>query len=157
MPSDIDEQCVDLCNLLNRLPFVETIESCAGHSEHPYWVFFKCVDIGVLSRLGRSVERNYSDGNWEIIVDSCDIDPYGMFWLRTKSILKNDQLNESLKHLIENIEYWFNDAFDNVNKTQTSYDAQNRVVRGLFFTHARGHPRSQNAACVNSDGHGAKK
>jgi len=113
MPSDIDEQCIELCDILNRLPFVETVESCAGHGEHPYWVFFKCVDIGVLSRLGRSVARNYSDGNWEIIVDSCDVDPYGMFWLRTKSILKDDQLNESLKHLIENIEYWFNDTFDN--------------------------------------------
>ena len=27
----------------------------------------------------------------------------------------------------------------------------------FFFTHARGHPRSQNSSCVNSDGHGAKK
>ena len=44
---------------------------------HPYWIFFKCYDIGVLSRLGRCVERNYSDGNWEIVVDSCDVDPYG--------------------------------------------------------------------------------
>lgn len=112
MPSDIDEQCVELCNTLNKLPFVETRESCAGHGEHPYWVFFRCHDAGVLSRLGRSVSRNYSDGNWEIVVDSCDTDPYGCFWLRTKRILNDNELNESLKQLIENINYWFSNEFD---------------------------------------------
>ena len=112
MPSDIDEQCVDLCNTLNKLPFVETYESCAGHGKYPYWVFFRCLDVGVLSRLGRCVARNYSDGNWEIVVDSCDGDPYGVFWLRTKRILNDGELNESLKQLIENINYWFSDDFD---------------------------------------------
>ena len=112
IPSDIDEQCVDLCNTLNRLPFIETMESCAGHGQHPYWIFFRCTDLGTLSRLGRVVAKNYSDGNWEIIVDSCDTDPYGCFWLRTKRILNDSELNESLKQLIENINYWFSDEFD---------------------------------------------
>ena len=112
LPSDMDEKCVDLCNTLNRLPFVETRESCSGHGEHPYWVFFRCTDIGVLSRLGRAVAKNYSDNNWEIVVDSCDGDPYGCFWLRTKEVLPDNVLDESLKNLIENILYWFDDVYD---------------------------------------------
>ena len=112
MPLDIDEQCLELCDILNRLPFVETRESCAGHGNHPFWVFFKCTNLGVIARLGRAVARNYSDNNWEIVVDSSDTDPYGMFWLRTKRILNDNELNESLKQLIENINYWFSDEFD---------------------------------------------
>ena len=112
LPNDIDKQCIDICNILNRLPETETYESCAGHSKHPFWVFFRCRSINTLSRLGRAISKNYSDGNWEIVIDSCDGDPYGCFWLRSKTILKDDELNESIKRLCENILYWFDDNFD---------------------------------------------
>lgn len=112
-PPDMDEQCIELYYLLNSLPDTNTFESCCGHEREVYMMFFRCFNIGVLSRLGRAVERNYSDGNWEIVVDSVDGDPCGCFWLRTKRILKKDELNESLTQLIDNIKYWFDDKFDN--------------------------------------------
>ena len=112
LPDDMDKDCVGLCNTLNRLPECETNESCCGHGERPYWIFFTCTDIHTLSRLGRAVDKRYSDGNWEIIVDSCDGDPIGRFWLRTKSVLADDVLKESVNGLIENILYWFGDEFD---------------------------------------------
>jgi hypothetical protein len=112
-PPDMDEQCIELYYLLNSLPDTNTFESCCGHEREVYMMFFRCFNIGVLSRLGRAVERNYSDGNWEIVVDSVDGDPCGCFWLRTKSVLKKDELNESLVQLIDNIKYWFDDMFDN--------------------------------------------
>lgn len=112
-PHDMDEQCIELYYLLNSLPDTNTFESCCGHEKEVYMMFFRCFNIGVLSRLGRAVERNYSDGNWEIVVDSTDSNPCGCFWLRTKSILKKDELDESLAQLIDNIKYWFNDRFDN--------------------------------------------
>ena len=112
LPDDMDKDCIDLCNTLNRLPGCETNESCSGHDKHEYWIFFTCTDIYTLSRLGRTVDKRYSDGNWEIIVDSCDGNPIGRFWLRTKTILQNDILKESINGLIENILYWFSDEFD---------------------------------------------
>lgn len=112
LPNDMDNECIDLCNTLNRLPHIHTYESCMGHGKHPFWVFFKCTDINELSRLGRAVERNYSDGNWEIVVDSCDTKPLGKFWLRAKTILPDEELNESVNGLIENILYWCKDEFD---------------------------------------------
>jgi len=112
LPDDMDKDCVELCNTLNRLPGCETYESCSGHGNHEYWIFFTCTNINTLSRLGRATFKTYSDGNWEIVVDSCDGDPIGRFWLRTKTILPNDILKESINGLIENILYWFNDEFD---------------------------------------------
>ena len=112
LPSDVDKYCVDICNLLNRMPDTQTYESCEGHFKNPFWVFFHCTNIGVLSRLGKCVERNYSDGNWEIVVDSCDTNPKGCFWLRTKNILTPKELKESLLGLIVNINHWFKDEFD---------------------------------------------
>ena len=111
-PSDMDEQCIELYYLLNSLPDTETFESCCGHEKEVYMMFFRCYSIDVLTRLGRAVDKNYSDGNWEIVVDSTDVSPYGCFWLRTKTVLKKDELDDSLKQLIENIEYWFDDEFD---------------------------------------------
>ena len=112
LPNDMDKECIELSNLLNRLPGVRTIESCMGHGKHPYWLFFQCMDINTLSRLSRAVCDRYSDGRWEIMCESGDGDPRGRFWLRTIEILDIDTLNKSIKELMENIEYWFQDEFD---------------------------------------------
>lgn len=112
LPSDVDCECVSICNTLNRLPDVETYESCSGHGERPFSVWFKCSNIDTLSRLGRAVDKNYSDGNWEIVLDSLDTRPRGCFWLRSKSVLSYDDLLRSLDELEVNIIYWFQDAFD---------------------------------------------
>ena len=111
-PSDMDEQCIELYYLLNSLPDTETYESCCGHGKEPYMMFFRCGSIDVLTRLGRAVNKNYSDGNWEIVVDSTDTSPYGCFWLRTKGVLDEHDLDSSLDNLIYSIRYWFSDEFD---------------------------------------------
>lgn len=120
-PSDIDEQCIELYYLLNSLPDTKTYESCCGHEKEPYMMFFRCNSIAVLTRLGRAVGRNYSDGNWEILVDTCDTHPYGCFLLKTKGILKTEELEFSLKGLIDSIRYWFKDDFDEYFKEQNSF------------------------------------
>lgn len=112
LPDDVDFECVSICNTLNRLPGLETHCSCSGHGERPFYIWFRCDNIDTLSRLGRVIDRRYSDGNWEIILDSCDGNPRGCFWLRTKSILPNNELYDSLAGLEENILYWFQDDFD---------------------------------------------
>ena len=112
LPLDMDEECVEICNTLNRLPDTETRESCQGHGEHPFWVFFKCTNIDVLTRLGRAVDKRYSDGNWEILVDDTDREPRGRFWLRAKHQYDVSTMEKSVKKLCDNILYWFNNEFD---------------------------------------------
>lgn len=116
LPKNMDVECIDLCNALNRLPGLETFESCCGHGNHPYHVFFKCTNIETISRLARAVDRNYSDGHWEIVADSTDTDPYGIFWLRTKTVLEGKELATSVTYLINGIMYWFDDKFDDYFK-----------------------------------------
>ncbi len=113
LPSDIDAECIDICNTLNSLPETETFESCCGHLRYRFSVWFFCYSIDVLSRLGRAVERNYSDGKWEIVVDSTDTYPNGVFWLRSKEPFKTEEeMRASVNNLIGNINHWVQDAFD---------------------------------------------
>lgn len=112
LPEFIDEQCIPLFYALNSLPGLRTFESCCGHGKAPFSMWFRCDNIDTLSRLGRAVGKNYSDNNWEIVVDTADIEPRGCFWLRTKTVLESDELNDSIAKLVENIEYWFDNKFD---------------------------------------------
>ena len=123
LPEDIDPLCIDLCNTLNTLQDTKTFESCSGHNKDIFSIWFKCYNSHVLSRLGRAVNKNYSDGNWEIVVDSTDTDPFGIFWLRTKTVLPEDELKESIKCLIENINHWFSDELDDYFEAN-AWDAQ---------------------------------
>ena len=110
---DMDKECIGICKLLNSLPTIQTFESCSGHLKDRFSVWFFCDSIEVLSRLGRAVERNYSDGKWEVVLDSTDTHPYGVYWLRSKSPFQNyEEMNESLQSLIANIRHWFKDEFD---------------------------------------------
>ena len=127
LPSDMDKDCVTICNILNTLPTVVTVESCCGHYEHPFWVWFHCGSIDVLTRLGRAVSKNYSNGDWEIVVDTSDTDPYGFFWLRSTKTFKNSlEMHDSLDMLCNNILWWFSDKFDEHFK-QTKYNKEKWV------------------------------
>lgn len=113
LPSDMDKELVDLCNILNRLPDTKTFESCCGHQKQRCMIFIKCNNIGVMKRLGRVVNRNYSDGRWELLVDDIDTRHEGVvLWLRTREVLGSYTLKVSIDGLINAIEYWFNDEFD---------------------------------------------
>ena len=47
-PKDIDRECVALCEALNCLAGIRTIESCCGHGEHPFRVWFKAENLEAL-------------------------------------------------------------------------------------------------------------
>ena len=44
-PPDMDEQCIELYYLLNSLPDTNTFESCCGHENEVYMMFFRCFNI----------------------------------------------------------------------------------------------------------------
>lgn len=111
-PMDIDEYCVDICNLLNRLPDTETCESCQGHGHQRSYIYFKCTNINVITRLGRVVDKRYSDGIWELVVNTGDVNPSGGFLLKTDGVYDETTIKISMKKLVDNIIYWFNDKFD---------------------------------------------
>lgn len=110
---NMDKECIKLCDILNSVPSIDTFESCCGHLKDRYSIWFFCNDIITISRLGRCVERNYSDGKWELLVDSTDTHPTGVFWLRSKVPFQSyDEMEKSVNELCNNIQYWFNTKFD---------------------------------------------
>lgn len=110
---NMDKECIKLCDILNSIPSVDTFESCCGHLKDRYSIWFFCNDIIAISRLGRCVERNYSDGKWELLVDTTDTHLTGVFWLRSKIPFQSyDEMEESVNELCINIQYWFNAKFD---------------------------------------------
>ena len=123
----MDAPCVELCDFLNRLPGLETSESCCGHCKTPYHLFFRCDSLDTLTRLGRAVDRRYSDGNWEIVLDSGDTHPKNRFWMRSLKPFNNFfDMDKSVKELIENIQYWFDNKFDKYFDSDGEYkDTEN--------------------------------
>ena len=48
---EMDQECVVLCDAINRIPGLRTIESCCGHGMHPYRIFYKVENMEKLAVL----------------------------------------------------------------------------------------------------------
>ena len=129
LPTDVDEECIPLCDVLNSLPTVRTFESCCGHLKYPFGVYFFCYDIGVLSRLARAVSHNYSDGKWEILVETTDTHPYGVFSINSIEAFKDtDEMHRSVIALCDNIIHWCQDCFDEVFSQGFCFDSWTAIT-----------------------------
>ena len=103
----MDKDCIEVCDLLNSYPGVETFESCCGHFKSRYDIFFRCNNFITLAKLFRCVNRNYSSGEFEILLDGTDVTPCCCFWLRSKEIFKNqEEMDSALDNLKDNLKYY---------------------------------------------------
>ena len=77
MPYDgrMDPECVALCNALNALPGIQTFESCCGHGEHPFWIFFFSAKKQDLEPVLKAL-----DHRWQVLVSHVDC-PYRVVFL----------------------------------------------------------------------------
>ena len=44
----MDAECVKLCDALNRMPGIMTLESCSGHGERPFYIAFTAASMNAL-------------------------------------------------------------------------------------------------------------
>jgi hypothetical protein len=75
-PGNIDPEVFDLCNAINALPGLQTLESCCGHGERPLAVYFKASkSFDGLFFLTRCVDHRYFEyGNlWKIELSVGDV------------------------------------------------------------------------------------
>lgn len=108
-----DKEVIELCKVMNSMEGLVTTESCCGHLKERFMIFFSCNNFSTLAKIFRSVNRNYSDGKWELLVDGSDVKPVCQFWLRSKEPFNTyDEMNESVNGLIENIKYWNKPDYD---------------------------------------------
>jgi len=45
--NDIDQECVALCDAINKYPGIRTVESCCGHDKTPYRIWFRIDGLGL--------------------------------------------------------------------------------------------------------------
>ncbi len=79
-PEDIDPECKNLCIALNALPGIETTESCCGHGEGPYHIWFRVTNYrqrGFLM-LSRLMSHNYYNfaREWQVTLHHSDTTGY---------------------------------------------------------------------------------
>lgn len=52
MPAnEMDTECIALCDAMNRLSDIRTVESCCGHGERPYHIWFRPKSLDALPPL----------------------------------------------------------------------------------------------------------
>ena len=51
LPADVDSECRALCEAMNALPGIETVESCCGHGKEPFRIWFIVRSLKYLPRL----------------------------------------------------------------------------------------------------------
>lgn len=54
-PASMDKECVALCDVLNSIPGLQTVESCCGHNRNPFQVFFTSTTLVALEALLQTV------------------------------------------------------------------------------------------------------
>ena len=68
-PPSMDKECIPLCDALNLLPGVTTIESCCGHSKDNFNVFFTVDSLKALGSLVQFFESCHSgQPYWKVCV-----------------------------------------------------------------------------------------
>lgn len=110
----MDKEVVPLCNAINSLSGLFTIESCCGHGKHPFMIWFKCDGTSMrgLFFLTRCMDRRYFKYGfeWNITLEVGDVIRDGIlptiFLISSKSMGKEsyDEAND----LVENMEYHLN-------------------------------------------------
>lgn len=59
-PDTMDPECVPLCDALNRLPGIHTLESCCGHGESTFLVAFSAAAVESLRPILIAIDENSS-------------------------------------------------------------------------------------------------
>lgn len=108
----MDNECIKICNYLNSLPDIETVDSCYGHGVDSFMIFFYHYgkNIQGLSFLGRCVDRRYFKFGEDVNILLSNADRnynYLVFLLRTKSkgIKSLSTINALCDTMIEHINH----------------------------------------------------
>lgn len=65
LPDDVDPECRPLCEAMNRIPGIETFESCCGHGCKNFNIYFVADSLAALHALARIMHDRAT--RWHII------------------------------------------------------------------------------------------
>ena len=65
----MDKECVKLCAAINLFDDIRTIESCCGHGEKPYRIWFRANNFKALPRILYFLDGCHSGYyDWKVII-----------------------------------------------------------------------------------------
>lgn len=73
----MDVECISLCDAINKLPGLRTIESCCGHNEKPFNIWFVAEGLEYLPALLYWFDSCHCGfGGWGVLVTTdCAMSP----------------------------------------------------------------------------------
>lgn len=87
--NDLDYEIQDLIKCINKVPGIETVESCFGHQKAPCQIWCKAQSIGSVNRF--KYDYFYCDDLWEfkiilsdVQIDDRDLDKELLFVLESR-------------------------------------------------------------------------
>jgi hypothetical protein len=75
--ADMDAEVIEICKAMNLFEGIHTVESCCGHGDHPFRIWFKAQDIEHLPPLLWCFDGCHSGHyGWQVIVKTdCVMQP----------------------------------------------------------------------------------
>lgn len=72
----MDPQCIPLCDAINSIPGLKTVDSCCGHGKHSFCIWFN-IDrkkVRFLTVIGRVFDRSYGGiVGWSCYLHNTDV------------------------------------------------------------------------------------
>ena len=115
LPSDMDKECIALCECLNDLPKIQTEESCCGHLKEPFRIWFRCSSFTYLAIIARAVDWRYAGTNqvWKLLSVTSDAQPRFKFLLESENEYESyEDMIADTKQIADNICYWRNNFIE---------------------------------------------
>lgn len=97
----MDKECIDICKAINQIPGIRTVESCCGHDERQYHIWFKVDNLEHLPLLLFYCDPCHVGFRWNCLATSdCAMSPV-TFLLESES--KGDESYRESREIAEHI------------------------------------------------------
>lgn len=119
-PKGMDAEVIDLCNAINSLPNLRTNESCWGHGDMPFQIWFELTPAKAtqgyqnqgLFFITRCVDRRYWGRDWSISLEVGDVihkdNVLPTLFLLSSNKSKGKKALKEARELFDNMEYHLN-------------------------------------------------
>lgn len=115
---NMDKECIELCDALNSIDAIQTIESCCGHDNEPFQIWFS-LDFKTSSAekslffLTRCMDRRYwkHGHKWSLsmtVGDSYDGQHLPAHFHISSNKVKGKKAYKQAKNLVQNMNYHLN-------------------------------------------------
>lgn len=107
---DMDQECITLCDAINRIPGVDTTESCCGHDKDKFRIFFQPTDQRTLAILLYFIDSCHVGFHWDCTVfTDCAMQPARYY---IQSQVEGEESYEQANKIAEYITNFMDDEFD---------------------------------------------